>query len=118
MKPQRKFPRKVTIPNIKILDLSSDLELGHIGNFSLEGMMVISRGPIQANRIFRLKLLLPKKVAQKDNVTCDAECKWCKKKTNLIYNSGFHFTNISTENARLIDYWFHDRIDLLSKNHH
>ncbi len=112
MSEKRKYKRKTTIPVIKVFDLEKRKIIGHLWNFSLDGMMVISsQQAIQEEKKFQLELLLPKKVAGKDKIKCNAECKWSTKRTELIYNSGFHFVDISAEEVNLIEYWFHDRID-------
>ncbi len=109
---RRKYKRKTTIPNIKVIDLSSNREIGHMGNFCLQGMMLVCNQALQVYDNFQFQLQLPKKVNQKDTVICDAECKWCIKKTDRNYNAGFYFTDISAEDAQLIDSRFHDKVNI------
>lgn len=111
---KRKFQRRHLIYYLRVFDRDTVNLIGHLVDLTSEGVMVISENPIEIGKTFHLRMILPKEIIGKEQITFDAVSKWTAKDVNpSFYDTGFEFQDISKENTIIItqlieDFGFND----------
>ena len=73
--------------------------VGHIVDFSLTGFKLISDVPFDETKVYELRADFPAKGGQSTMVAFDAQCKWCKRREDKLYDAGFSFFKLTEEEA-------------------
>lgn len=114
MAEKRKSKRRHLIYYLKVYDRTTGQLIGQIGDITTEGIMLITESPIDPNRLFQFRMLLPEEIEGKKEIYFDAKSLWCNKDINPnFYNVGFKMINISMKQIDIIknliyDYSFND----------
>jgi hypothetical protein len=104
MENRRKLKRRHLIYYLKVFEVSSGRLFGHLVDITIEGCMLISKDPKEANRTFDLRMVLPSDIQGKNEVFFQARAVWCAMDINPEYHaSGFQFINISMEDVLIIE---------------
>jgi len=100
---RERAPRKQSIYYLKAFDRISDQLIGHVVDFTTEGMMLLSENPIEPDTAFRVRVELPEAIRGRADIVLDAESIWCKKDANPdLYDTGFRLLTVSREDVALI----------------
>jgi len=89
VKEQRKHQRRHLIMYLKVYDVEANQLLGHLGDINPEGIMLVSEAPIETNKEFHLKMLLPREYTDQP-FEFKARSLWCRNDINpIFYDTGF-----------------------------
>ncbi len=106
---KRQVDRKYLVFYLRIFDGSSSRVLGHLVDFSENGLMMVGDSPIEINENYRLRMCLPALLKEKSEVVITATSRWCKKDANPdFYLSGFHMHGLTENTQALIEYLLKD----------
>ncbi len=101
---KRKLKRRHLIYYLRVFDRNSGQLIGHLVDVTTEGVMLISKHPIETNTIFKSKMVLPKGIEGSKEITFDAKSIWCKKDVNPnFYATGFQLLKSSPEDIKLLE---------------
>jgi hypothetical protein len=101
---QRKNQRKQTVFYLEVVDAEIDQPVGRLVDITTEGVMLIHEQPLAINRLYRLRILLPKKLGGVAHVDFKAECRWCRQAVNRdFFDAGLRITEIAPEDLTRID---------------
>jgi len=101
---RRKLERRQLIYYLRVFDRDTGELLGHLVDITTEGVMLISEAPLEADKVFHLKMRLPEQMAGSREVGFDAVSRWSKQDVNPdFYDTGFQFMDISPENKEIIE---------------
>jgi len=77
--------------------------LGHVGNLSLHGMLIISACRLEVGRLYRLTIRVPKPIQGRNQLHMTAMCRWsAKDKESNITRTGFQFGNLNSDDELMI----------------
>lgn len=92
----RKLRRHHLIFYLKVYDAESGEQLGFLGDITVEGMMVMSKNPIEVDRSFDIEIRNQSALSQEQNVRCRARSLWSGADVNPDYHAtGFRFERLS-----------------------
>jgi PilZ domain len=101
---QRKSKREQTIFYLEVFDAEIDQCLGRVVDITSEGVMLIHERPLAINRVYQLKIMLPREISGSSQLHLKAECRWCRQSVNeQFFDAGLRITDISDENKLRID---------------
>jgi hypothetical protein len=87
---KRRLKRRHLIYYLRVFDQKSGQLIGHLVDITPEGLMLVSESPIENNKIFNLRMVLPAEILMKENILFEAISIWCKKDINPdFYATGF-----------------------------
>ncbi|MDJ0622513.1 MAG: PilZ domain-containing protein [Desulfocapsaceae bacterium] len=87
---RRKYERKNLIFYLRVHDDKKGSLLGHVVNFSANGLMMLSGSAISLDSRQRLRLKLPAVTCSHEDLIFDAHSRWCHKDKNPdFYITGF-----------------------------
>lgn len=100
MDEQRKNERKKLIAFTPVYDCQRNLLLGHLGDLSMKGAMLIGKKPMDVNAQVMLAIGFPETPQfPARRATLAARVAWCRPEKNpQYYNVGFEFVNTDQEN--------------------
>lgn len=105
MKRERKFKRRHLVYYLRVFDISTDELIGHLVDITPEGIMLISDSPVEANKTFHMRLILPAEILAKKNLDFEAKSLWSKKDINAdFFDTGFHLIDVKLEEIEIIEY--------------
>ncbi len=104
MDEQRKNERKKLIAFTPVYDCQRNLLLGHLGDLSIQGAMLIGKKPIEIDKQMMLSIGFPETPQfPAKRATIPARVAWCRQEQNPQYfNIGFEFKEIDQENKAAI----------------
>lgn len=109
MAERRKSDRKSTLHIIRVLNRDTGKQIGRLVNITTDGMMLISKKPIDIGKIIPVRLVLPRMIHDKEELEFNAEVRWCRSDTNPNYQAvGFKLLNITREGTEIIEAVFHE----------
>jgi len=101
---QRQHKRKRLIYYLKVLNNNDNNLIGNLVDITPAGMMIISEEPIKTTDKLSLKIVLPRKIMDKDFIEVDAKCLWSKNGINpVLFDSGFQFTSLEKTDREIIE---------------
>ncbi len=112
----RRVERRHLVFYLRVFDGMSTKVLGHIVNISANGAMLISDNPIPVDTSFRLRMRLPARGANKDEIIFNATSRWCRQDVNPdFFISGIQMYDVDEEVSRYIlclmdDFSFRDPV--------
>lgn len=87
---RRRFERKYLLFYLRVLDGNRGDVVGHLINFSDQGLMLVSYNDIEVPKEYKLRLRLPAVACEHDMVAFEAMSRWCRKDVNPdFYLSGY-----------------------------
>ena len=100
---KRKLKRRQLIYYLKVLDRETENLVGRLADITTEGIMLLSNTPLETNKEFKLKLVLPSEISGDHYIELDAKSLWSKKDLNPdIYGTGFSFVEIASKDIDTI----------------
>jgi hypothetical protein len=104
MKDRRKYKRSDILFYARIYDKKNGSLLGHLGNITPEGLMVISDRPIEPESIISIRIELPDAFAEKSYIEVTARSVWCVPDINPnFYDAGFQLQEVSPDDLEIIE---------------
>ncbi len=109
MKKKRKLKRVHLIYYLLVFDNDIDKFIGHIVDITTSGIKLMSRIPIENDKVYHLRMILPEGIQEvSKEIIFKAKSLWRKEKMySDFYGSGFAFESIAdgdiTILKRLID---------------
>ena len=89
---------------LRLFDQKSSDIIGHLIDISTAGLMLVSTRPIEKDKIFEVRLILPKEVAGRTELQLKIRCVWCRPDPIPDFHiAGFQFVEIDLEQKKLID---------------
>lgn len=99
----RQVERRHLVFYLRVFDGMSTNVLGHVVDISSKGVMLISDNPISVDVSFRLRMRLPSRIANKEELIFDATSRWCKQDVNPdFYITGFQIYDVDEEITKYI----------------
>ncbi len=105
MEERRKLSRKYLMAFSSVLDNNSGMLLGYLCDLTLDGLMVISKVPKNAENEIELYIELPDtpKFSRK-SLKIKTRIIWCEADIDpRLYNVGFQFVNLAEEDKPIIE---------------
>jgi hypothetical protein len=100
---RRQSPRKRISCSLTVRDLSREIVLGQLVDFSLTGLMLLATEDIPVGRVYQLSLEFPELSPCGDEAVFGAESLWAESSLEPSkYWVGFHIIDISPEYAECI----------------
>lgn len=104
MKKERKMPRRHLIYYLRVFDRSSGDLVGHLVDITTEGLMLVSERPLEARKVYHLRMDLPPEVCGKEHLSFDAGCLWSNNDVNpAFYDNGFKLMQVDSREATCIE---------------
>lgn len=104
MPEKRKLKRRQLIYYLRVLDRDSETLVGRLVDITTEGVMLLSESPLELDKLYKFKMILPPHFEARQEITFDAKCLWSKIDVNPdLYISGFQFGRVSSQDIRLIE---------------
>lgn len=104
MQERRKHKRSELLYYSRIYDRNTEDVIGHLGNITPYGLMIISEEPLQIESMYNLRIELPGELEEKAYLELDAESLWCVPDINPnFYNTGFRLLDLDAEGFRIIE---------------
>ena len=98
---RREAPRARLALKINVLNVENDETIGHLGDISLGGFMLVSNKKMPLQQIFRLRIPLPE---SNKFIESEAEVRWTKETLNTHqYANGCLFIRLPTKAMPLIE---------------
>ncbi|MBW8012816.1 MAG: hypothetical protein FVQ83_16490 [Chloroflexi bacterium] len=109
MEERRHLERRHLIYYMRIFDRETDLAIGRLCDLTPEGIMLISETPIETEKTFNLRLVLPEQLWGIEEYTFEAESVWCKPDViPEFYNTGFKLLDDSEQNKSIFERLIHE----------
>ena len=107
---QRRAPRKQADETIPVNDTIAGDNIGHIGNLSRNGLMLISRRKPVDEAIYQFRMYLPDGTGSGHTITVGVQEQW-HEPTSVMgqYWAGFRIIAIAEEDARALERWLMPR---------
>lgn len=100
---RRMTQRKFIMYYSRIFDAGTENLVGHLGDISIGGLMMISDEPLVVDWIYRLKLELDDDISPEPFLILTARSRWCQPDvTPQSYNTGFALEDVSPEAQEII----------------
>jgi hypothetical protein len=103
---QRKESRKKLMAFTPVYELLHKTLLGYVGDLTPQGVMVIGEKSIEVDKQLTLGIEFPESLPETPavRVVIPVRAAWCKPDDSPQYfNIGLEFTDVSPENARVIE---------------
>ncbi len=101
---KRKLDRKSTGVFFGVYDRVTTKYVGRLVDINTNGLMLLSKLPLEIGTVPNLKMDLPQEIRGKWHLEFDAKVIWCEKCKNIdLYGAGLQFTEIAPIYSQLID---------------
>ena len=105
---KRHLQRRHLIYYLRVWDTREDKLLGHLADVSTDGIMIVGEAPVESDKEYELKMMLPSVSGDAEPLVFKANSCWSSNDVNQqFYDTGFQFTEISAQTIKRI----HDLID-------
>ncbi len=92
----RKLKRRHLFFYLRVYDMDSGEQIGHLGDLSQDGLLVVSENPIELSKMFNLKINLPQSAGEHKSLKFRAKSLWSNNDTNPnFYDTGFQLFGVS-----------------------
>jgi hypothetical protein len=114
MAERRKVKRRHLLYYLRVYNARTGRLLGHVGDISAGGVMVVSQNGRRLGRTVTLRLVLPNQPRRVKVVEFDATTKWCRRDANPdLWDTGFEAARLTRRQAADLetlveDYGFRD----------
>ena len=103
MDERRRLHRRHILFYSRVFDRKTGVFLGYLGNMNEGGLMIISEGAIDVDRIFLLRIDLPEDIYSRTVLNFKAKSVWCRKDVDPnFHNTGFELIEISKNGKDII----------------
>lgn len=101
---QRKVARRHLIYYLRVFNKQDGKMIGNLVDISTRGIMLVSDAPIEINKRFSLKMVLPETIAGSREVEFEAESRWCQNDANQdFYDTGFELIDPTNKFLEAVD---------------
>ncbi|MFH1148603.1 MAG: PilZ domain-containing protein [Pseudomonadota bacterium] len=101
---KRKEKRKNLLYYLPVVDRNTGEQMGHLVDITRNGMMLISKEPIEKGLMFQIKIELQAIVSGHTQLEFDVESRWNSRDVNPdFFDTGFRFMNIDARTTGLIE---------------
>ena len=95
---QRRSDRKTLSSIVPVFDAMSGERIGHIGNVSAGGLMVICQIAVGEGHLYQLNFVLPEAEEPEQEFNVGAHCLWCSEAQSTgTFWAGFHIIDATDE---------------------
>lgn len=103
---KRRLPRKRPDVALQVTDAMTGEVVGRLGNVSMDGMMVVARGPIVEDGLYQFLFHLPDSHGRLHPIEVGVHESWTEAATmrDQIW-AGFRFIDISAESENMLREW-------------
>jgi hypothetical protein len=103
----RRSRRRRVQTSIEVYDAMSEEVIGHLGNLSVDGLLMVSRRPIPDDALFQFMFTLPRGVsAHSRRIEVGVHEQWSEAaRSPGQYWTGFRIIDISREDLKALDDW-------------
>ena len=77
MQERRKYSRSELLYYSRVYDRDSGDMIGHLGNITPYGLMIVSDGPLKIVSTYELRVEMPEELGDKTYLYLNAESLWC-----------------------------------------
>jgi hypothetical protein len=103
---KRRLPRKRPDVALQVTDTMTGDIIGRLGNLSMEGMMLVARGPIVEDGLYQFVFHLPDAHGRLHPIEVGVHESWTEMAgTRDQIWAGFRFIDISADNERMLREW-------------
>lgn len=103
IKDKRQADRRHLVYYLRVFDGMGREILGHLVDISDKGVLLICDNPVAEQKTFHLRMSLPNRMKDHDEIIFPATCKWCKSDTDPnFYLAGFQFEDLEPAFSQLI----------------
>lgn len=100
---RRRIKRRFLMYYSRIYDTGAEKLLGHLGDITSGGLMVISEERLPVGSSWQLKLELSNEIAPEPFLRFTARSVWCEQDVNpSVYNTGFEIEEMPVEGMEII----------------
>jgi len=104
MTEHRHLKRRHLLYYLRVTDRHCGAPLGNLVDITREGLMLVTRRPVEARKVHRLRLHLPREVLPENYVDLDAESVWTRPDANPdLHVTGFRILDLTTVARQAID---------------
>jgi hypothetical protein len=97
-KEKRAIARRHLVFYLRVFDGSSARIIGHLADISPRGIMLVSEKKIKTQRVFQLRVKLPKEFSGREELIFSATSRWTRRDSNPdFYITGFEMTGLDRE---------------------
>lgn len=101
---RRQLPRKIASERIQVRDTNTNRHIGELVNLNSEGLMLVSRTPVESNLIFQLELKIKKPHRGQGRLRLGAESLWCSNANEANHFwSGYRIIDVSLDTLEMIE---------------
>lgn len=101
---RRRLERKPVEVSVVAHNGIDDEPLGKLVNIHEEGLMIMSEGPLETEKIYQLELVLNEAIDQQNSIPLVADCLWqSPASTDGSYWVGFKIVEVSNKSIALIE---------------
>ena len=99
----RKLKRIHLIYYLRIFDINTGENVGHLVDITTEGLIMVSEDPIPTGKEYSYRMQLPETIIGRREIDFAAHCLWCRKDVNPdFYVSGYRINNITPQETKTI----------------
>lgn len=108
---RRSAPRKPSTAPIEVIDSISGENIGHVGNVSRTGLMLVCHRPLNDNALYQLRFRLPVPRGAQSEIETGVCTMWTEQPTTESYQwSGVRIISISAPAAKSLDRWLDQHV--------
>jgi hypothetical protein len=100
---KRALKRHHLIYYLRVIDRSTQEQLGHLVDITPDGIMLIVEKPLPVDVDYQLQIALPQEINGKEWLDLDARAIWCRPDVNpSLFGMGFQISEVTPEDTRRI----------------
>ena len=100
---KRALERKQLVYYLKVFDRSTEEVIGKLKDVTPEGIMLTSEAPLDLNKRYQLRMLLPPEFQETDYLVFDARSLWCRESdVHALYDTGFILIDVTPGDKSMI----------------
>ncbi len=104
MPDKRQQTRKSCAATLNVTNSMTDTSIGHLGNISSEGFLLISKNRVEEDRIFQLRIDLPKPCDDKTFLCVGAHSIWAHETIDSNRHwTGFEIIDIAQSDLKIVE---------------
>lgn len=102
-KDKRQVDRRHIVYYLRVFDSNSHSIFGHLVDISEQGIMLLCDDPVEVNKTFSLRMSLPNRMKDQEEIVFSASSKWCIRDADPdSYLAGFQFAALEPAFKRLV----------------
>jgi len=103
---KRRLERKRTGAYVAVFDARTNASLGCMIDVTTAGLRLMSTKPLPTDRLYSMRLEIPKEVAGASTIMLEAKSVWCRKNQDTsLFDVGFIIKALSEDNLHRLELW-------------